>query len=77
VLPRGNVLVGEFEQVDDSCTLKNANVIRRWGTTRGLGELAENGPTENTKLDPSNGVVRFNAQAVIYTIDTDAKLWAK
>lgn len=77
VLPRGHVLIGNFEQLDDACVLKSASVIRRWGTTQGLGELAEKGPLSETKLDPCNGVVRFNANAVIFTIDTEAALWVK
>jgi hypothetical protein len=77
VLPRGHVLVGAFDQEGDGCTLKEASVIRRWGTKKGLGELAQEGPKADTTLDPANGIVRFNANAVIMTIDTDIKLWQK
>lgn len=31
--------------------LENANVIRVWGTTAGLGEIALHGPTKETVLD--------------------------
>lgn len=52
ILQRGWVVVGDFEQDGSQCFIRNGNVIRRWGTTKGLGELATNGPTENTVLDP-------------------------
>ncbi len=43
VLQRGWVMVGEFSKVGSDCSLTNAAVIRYWGTTKGLGEIAENG----------------------------------
>ena len=33
-------------------TAKNAKVIRRWGTTNGLAQLAIEGPTRETQLEP-------------------------
>jgi len=45
-----------------------------WGTTKGLGELALNGPLPNTKLDVV-GTVRAPARAVISMIDTEATKW--
>jgi hypothetical protein len=47
VLPHGWVLVGDLE----GKKLSNASTIRVWGTSKGLGELAKNGPTEKTILD--------------------------
>ena len=49
-------------------TLKDAAVVRAWGTTKGLGEIALNGPTSSTKLDPC-GTVRFPASSVLFSID--------
>jgi len=58
VADRGWVFVGDCEDhADGSVTIRNAQNIRNWGTTRGLGELAT-GPVPNkTKYDPY-GVVR-------------------
>ena len=36
--------------------LNNAHVIRVWGTTAGLGEIALQGPTKDTVLDFSGTV---------------------
>ncbi len=52
VLQRGWVIVGDVSQEGDYLTIDNASVIRIWGTTKGLGEIAEGGPTDETKLDP-------------------------
>ena len=49
---RGNIVVGDLSITGSTGTLKNASVIRRWGTSNGLGELALYGKQENTKLDP-------------------------
>ncbi len=52
VLQRGWVIVGDVTQDGDYLTIDNCSVIRVWGTTKGLGEIAINGPTSKTKLDP-------------------------
>ena len=53
VLQRGWVVVGRFSQRGTRCKITNGAVIRRWGTTRGLGEIAVGGPTNNTALEPT------------------------
>jgi len=55
---RGNTVVGDLKIKGTTGYLSNASVIRRWGTTNGLGELALKGPTETTKLD-SCGTFEF------------------
>ncbi len=53
----GWIFVGDCVDHDDgTVTIKNANNIRRWGTTKGLGELT-NGPLSATKYD-SYGTVK-------------------
>lgn len=73
ILQRGWVFVGRFKKTDQDCVLENANCIRSWGTTRGLGELVS-GPTSNTKLDPA-GTVRFHELTIIATIDCEESGW--
>jgi hypothetical protein len=65
VLQRGWIVVGRFERDGTQCKLHNASVIRIWGTTYGLGEIAEGGPTSSTKLDKCKGVVEFDYMTVI------------
>ncbi len=76
VLERGFVYVGEPFYPDDGLVLRNAFCIRRWGTSRGLGELALTGPTKNTVLDPA-GTVRAPISAVIHTIDCELSAWKR
>ncbi len=52
ILQRGWVVVGRFSQAGSECTISNGFVIRLWGTSKGLGELASDGPLSGTKLDP-------------------------
>lgn len=64
IADRGWVWVGKTRKVGDDLVIENASTIRCWGTTRGLGELAESGPTESTKLDPI-GTLLVPMRAVI------------
>lgn len=52
VLQRGWVVVGEYSEAGEKVHVKNGSVVRRWGTTKGLGELAAKGPLNDTVLDP-------------------------
>ena len=74
ILQRGWVMVGRYSQRGDTCRLDGASVIRRWGTTRGLGEIAAGGPLPNTVLDPAP-TVRFQPLTVVATIDCEASKW--
>lgn len=76
VLHRGNVMVGRYTEDGDHRFLDDAKVIRRWGTTKGLGELV-NGPLADTVLDPTNGQVRYHYAAELFTIAVDADAWGR
>ena len=75
VCDRGFVYVGNTKHDGEWCVITDARNIRRWGTTKGLGELALNGPLEDTVLD-AVGVVRIPARAVINIIDTEEDKWS-
>lgn len=67
-------IVGKVSISDNETIITDAKVIRYWGTTKGLGELAAGGPTSKTKLDPI-GTVRVPANKVVMTVDTEGSLW--
>lgn len=75
ILQRGWVMVGRLERKGSECKLHNAYVIRNWGTSRGLGEIARSGPTPITKLDPCHGVVEFDYLTVVAAISADESNW--
>lgn len=76
VLKLGWVLVGnvyekpETNELEVTCT----HVVRVWGTTNGLGEIAIHGPTPKTVLDLT-GNAWVNVDAVLFRIDVDASKW--
>jgi hypothetical protein len=76
ILDRGFVLVGNVAIEGDWVVTTNASVIRRWGTTKGLGEIALGGPTRDTKLDPI-GEVRSPLRALIGLVTCESDKWAK
>ncbi len=63
----GHVFIGNVTRMDLTTfgigiSLTDASVIRVWGTTRGLGEIALGGPTKETILDPIGDIdVPLNA----------------
>jgi hypothetical protein len=76
ILQRGWVVVGRFSQEGHNCKLDNAAVIRKWGTTKGLPEIALDGPTKNTVLDKLLSMpIRFHELTVIAMIDCEASKW--
>ena len=74
VLQRGWVVVGEVTRDGQQLIISKASVIRRWGTTKGLGEIAAGGPTDTTTLDPA-GTVRVHELAVVMAIDCAPSKW--
>lgn len=74
VLQRGWVVVGRLTRGETQCTLADAHVVRVWGTTKGLGEIALNGPTAKTVLDPC-GVVHYHPLTEVLSIQCTQDKW--
>jgi len=75
VLQRGWVAVGRYSRDGDDCALTDASVIRTWGTKKGLGEIAAEGPKSGTTLDPA-GTVTFHVLTTVLTLDCNEDKWA-
>lgn len=75
ILQRGWVMVGKLERDGSECKLHHASVIRNWGTTKGLGELAAEGPKKDTKIDKCNGLVEFDYLTVVASIAANEDAW--
>lgn len=78
ILDRGWVFIARAQDnVADSAgslMLTNAACVRYWGTTKGIGELALEGPRRETKLDEA-GTVTVPRTAVIALIDAVEAKW--
>lgn len=75
VADRGFVWVGETVTDADWVHITAARVVRRWGTSEGLNELAVKGPLPNTRLDaPSD--LKVSRKALIAIIPCEAEKWA-
>lgn len=75
ILQRGWIVVGRVRQDGTTVIVEDASVIRVWGTTRGLGQIAADGPTSSTILDAC-GTVRVHELAVVAQMDCVAAKWA-
>ena len=69
----GFVWAGDVTREGNYIVARNAVNIRQWGTTRGLGELAESGATSKTKAD-AVGTVRLHELAVVAMLDAKERI---
>lgn len=76
ILQRGWVIIGRYHEEKDQFVCEDSKVIRVWGTTKGLGELALEGPKSNTKLDDC-GTVRSLKTTIVARLDVDVDVWSK
>ncbi len=74
ILQRGWVMVGRFYQNGTECILKNSYIVRKWGATSGLGQIAEEGPTHETILD-KNTEVKFHELTVVASLICNPEKW--
>lgn len=75
IAQRGFVFCGYVRREEHEIVVRHAKMLRRWGTTKGLGELAD-GPLRETVLDLA-GTVRMHPLQVVATIDVEQAPWAK
>jgi len=76
IADRGHVWVGDCETDAEWCHVRNARVVRRWGTTTGLNQLAIEGPLPETILG-TPASLSVNRRAVLALIPVkDATQWA-
>jgi hypothetical protein len=68
IVQSGWVFVGDVVVENSHVKITDAQNIRVWGTTQGLGELALTGPTSETVLD-DYGVVTVPVHAVLAYIN--------
>lgn len=74
VADRGFVWVGKARTTADWVEIEGARVVRRWGTSEGLNELAAKGPLTNTKLDaPAD--LKVSRKALIAVIPCEVDKW--
>ena len=74
ILNRGWVAIGKFARKGDMCKLTDAYIIRQWGTSKGLGQLAIEGEQENTKLDKCSDM-DFHILTTVAILDVDESKW--
>ncbi len=78
VMERGFILVGRVaDETTLEFTLDDVSVIRVWGTTKGLGELAEKGPLTSTQLDREPDGTIINKLCCYRRMKCNAAKWDK
>lgn len=76
ILDRGWVVVGKVDISGEEVTISSGYVVRYWGTVKGLGEIAEGGPTSKTILDKTP-TVRTVLRAVIARLEANQEKWGQ
>lgn len=74
VLDRGWVFVGRVTEGPSQITIDDAGCVRFWGTTKGIGQLASEGPLSATKIDPAPRIVA-PGRAVIFLMACNEERW--
>lgn len=75
ILQRGWVFVGDLYRKGHECTLTNAACVRTWGTTKGLGEIAENGPIKDKTILDKCPDVKFHYLTAVASIKCNEEKW--
>lgn len=74
VADRGHVWQGRARDDGDYTIITNARIVRRWGTEKGLNQLANDGPLADTILDaPAD--VKVARKAIIAIVPCSEAAW--
>lgn len=69
VADRGWIFLGNVSvELNGDQLIDEAKIIRNWGTSKGLGQIALTGPTPKTILDDA-GTVRVPLRSVVAIFD--------
>lgn len=76
------VFAGQIEADQDinasSMPLKNAKMAIRWGTNKGLMQLAESGPTSNSTISAPADIPALHDITAVFDITDEAwSVWEK
>jgi hypothetical protein len=74
VVESGWVFAAVLTNTEGDIHSSECAVIRTWGTTNGLGELALKGPTKETKLDMCN-VTHIPRAKVLFLMECTPAKW--
>lgn len=74
---RGWVFVGKVCEEGDNFVMTDSRTVIRWGTTKGLEELADKGPLTNTRLAESAACRMIPRAAVKFVVACNESAWAK
>lgn len=70
------VVIGKPEAVSENeIIIRDATIVRTWGNSRGAGQLALQGPTNDTRLDPA-GIVTVHPLCIVARIKCNEEKWA-
>lgn len=76
ILQRGWVMVGRYSRYGSRCRLEHAAVIRCWGTTKGIGEIASGGPVKDKTILDECPDVEFHELTVVAEVLCEQKNWS-
>jgi hypothetical protein len=76
ILQRGWVVIGRYHTDGIFAWITRGGVVRRWGTSAGLGQLAAEGPSKHTILDPLP-LTHWHVLTQIAVIECNTEVWTK
>lgn len=79
VMTNGFIVCGQPREAGPGAilTLDNCGVVRRYGTTKGIGELAERGPLGETVIDSEPDGTTVNMLYVMRVLPCNEPAWSK